>query len=178
MISTPVELFLRGFGLLLSLFATAACAQTPPAPGNRPAAPSSVRTSYRELPVRLCVPVKEETWKALRSGETRLILHIQNQERSVVYSPTFEISLLGPAASQPVAVDHLAMQPDVLAPTGQPEPQHFAIDLRGHLPAASPGSTLCVEVDLEPGPEKTGHPLRIWATLEPLSSTPAGSPSR
>src|SRR6185369_10963878 len=77
MLSTPADLFLRSSWLLLALFAAAACALGQPAPGDRPAAPSSVRTSYREMPVRLCVPVKAEAWAALKSGSTRLVLHIQ-----------------------------------------------------------------------------------------------------
>src|SRR4051812_4004946 len=160
MLSTHSDLLLRGCGLLLSLFVfvAAACAQTQPVP------PSSVRTSYREMPVRLCVPVKAAAWKALQSGKTRLILHVQNQAPSYVYSRTFHISLVGPG-SQRVGVDDLAMQPDILTPAGQPGPQHFAIDLRGHLPAAAP-STLCVEVGVDPENEAEGkaeHPLRIWA---------------
>ncbi len=176
MLSTPADLFLRGSGLLLSLFAAAACALA------QPAAPSSVRTSYREMPVRLCVPVKAAAWTALRSGSTRLILHIQNQAPSYIYSRTFHISLLGPGESKPVLIDQLAMQPDILTSAGQPGPQHFGIDLRGHLPAAA-RSTVCVEVSVEPENEaegKAAHPLRIWATLEPLGSSgapPAGKPS-
>jgi hypothetical protein len=180
MLSTPTDLFLRGSWLLLSLFAAAACALGQPAPGDRPVAPSSVRTSYREMPVRLCVPVKAEAWAALKSGSTRLVLHIQNQTPSHVYSRTFHISLLGPGASKPVPVDELAMQPDILTSAGQPGPQHFAIDLREHLPAAA-RSTLCVEVSVEPENEaegKASHPLRIWATLEPLGAPAAGKPSR
>ncbi|HEY8022158.1 MAG TPA: hypothetical protein VIH93_13720 [Thermoanaerobaculia bacterium] len=180
MLSTPSDLFLRGCGLLLSLFTAAACALAQPAPGDRAVAPSSVRTSYREMPVRLCVPVKAEAWKALQSGSTRFILHIQNQAPSHVYSRTFRISLLGPR-SQRIPVDHLAMQPDVLTPAGQPGAQHFAIDLRGHLPAAA-RSTLCVEISVEPENEaegKASHPLQIWATLETLGAPPrADKPSR
>ncbi|HZF07455.1 MAG TPA: hypothetical protein VFE33_01570 [Thermoanaerobaculia bacterium] len=171
MLSTPSDLFLRGCGLLLLVFVAAACAQAqPPAPS----APSGVRTSYREMPVRLCVPVKAEVWTALQSGKTRLVLHIQNQTPAVVYSRPFHIALLGPGKAKPVPVDDLAMQPDVQT-SGQPEPQHFGIDLRQHLPtAASP--TLCIEVsvDQENAAEgKAEHPLRIWATLEPLGSPPA-----
>src|SRR5262249_53909596 len=159
---------LRGGGLLLSLFAAAACALAQPAP------PSSVRTSYREMPVRLCLPVKAEAWAALRSGKTRLVLHIQNQAPSHVYSRPFHIALLGPAKSKPVPVDDLAMQPDILTSAGQPGPQHFAIDLREHLPAAA-RSTLCVEVSVDPenaAEGKAEHPLRLWVTLEPLGGKP------
>src|SRR6476659_5181350 len=98
MLSTPADLVLRGSGLLLSLFAAAACALAQPAP------PSSVRTSYREMPVRLCVAVKAEAWTALRSGKTRLVLHIQNQTPAVVYSRPFHIALLGPDRAKPVPV--------------------------------------------------------------------------
>lgn len=173
MLSPPFGLFLRGFGLLLSLVASAACALALPASGEGAPAPSSVRTSYPEMPVRLCVPVKAEAWKALQSGSTRFILHLQNQAPSYVYSRTFHVSLLGPE-SQRIAVDHLAMQPDILTPAGQPGAQHFAIDLRGHLPAAA-RSTICVEIAVEPENEaegKASHPLRIWATLEPLGAPP------
>lgn len=177
MLSTPADLVLRGSGLLLSLFAAAACALAQPAPG---APPSAVRTSYREMPVRLCVPVKAEVWTALRSGSTRLVLHIQNQAPAVVYSRPFHIALLGPDKAKPVPVDNLAMQPDVQT-SGQPEPQHFGIDLKGHLPAAA-SSTLCIEVsvDKENAAEgKAEHPLRIWVTVEPLgASAPADKPSR
>jgi len=171
MLSTPSDLVLRGSGLLLSLFVAVACAQA------QPAAPSSVRTSYREMPVRLCVPVKAEAWNALRSGSTRLVLHIQNQTPAVVYSRPFHIALIDPdKGGKPVPVDDLAMQPDVQT-SGQPEPQHFGIDLRKHLPAAA-RSTLCFEisVDKENAAEGKGeHPLRIWGTLETIGSA---KPSR
>ena len=174
MLST-FDFLLRGCGLLLSLFVVTACAPAQPAPDSRPEAPSPVLTTLREMPVRLCVPVKAEDWTALRSGSPRLILHLQHQTRSNVYSPSFQVSLVGPAESQRVAVDQLAMHPDIPGPAGDlPDPQHFAVDLRGHLPAAIDRSTLCVEVDVEPAgraiPEegKAGHQLRIWATLEPL----------
>jgi hypothetical protein len=175
MLSTPSDLFLRGCGLLLSLFAVSACALAQPAP------PSSVLTSYRKLPARLCVPVKAETWTALRNGKTRLILHLQHQTASHFYSPSFQVSLVGPAKSKRVSLDQLAMNPDIQASAGgPPDPQHFGIDLRGQLPAAIDRSTLCVEVDVERGkngeiPEisregQADPPLRIWATLEPLGS--------
>ncbi|MFL6234373.1 MAG: hypothetical protein ACJ76N_14670 [Thermoanaerobaculia bacterium] len=178
MLSTSSDLFLRGCGLLLSFFAVSACALAQPAPRDRPATPSSVLTSYRKLPVRLCVPVKAEAWTALRGGRTRLILHLQHQATSHFYSPSFQVSLVGPAKSQRVSVDQLAMNPDIQSSAGgPPDPQHFAIDLRGQLPAAIDRSTLCVEVDIEkgkngeiPGEGKADPPLRIWATLEPLGS--------
>jgi hypothetical protein len=166
MISTPPDLVLRGCcGLLLSLFAVVACAQAQPAPS------SSVRTSYREMPVRLCVPVKAAAWTALQSGKARLVLHIQNQTPAIVYSRPFHVALLGPDRAKPVPVDDLAMQPDVQT-SGLPEPQHFAINLRGHLPTAA-SSTLCIEVSVDPenaAEGKADHPLRIWATLEPLGA--------
>jgi hypothetical protein len=168
MISTPSDLVLRGCGLLFSLFIVVACAQAQPAPSS-----SSVRTSYREMPVRLCVPMKAEAWTALQSGKARLVLHIQNQTPAVVYSRPFHVALLASNRAKPVAVDDLAMQPDVQT-SGPPEPQHFAIDLRGHLPTAA-SSTLCIEVSVDPENEAEGkaeHPLRIWATLEPLGAPP------
>jgi hypothetical protein len=125
------------------------------------------------MPVRLCVPVKAAAWTALQSGKTRLVLHIQNQTPAVVYSRPFHIALLGPDKSKAVPVDEFAMQPDVQT-SGQPEPQHFGIDLRGHLPAAA-SSTLCIEVSVDPenaAEGKADHPLRIWATLEPLGAPP------
>ncbi|HEY0557872.1 MAG TPA: hypothetical protein VGG20_26715 [Thermoanaerobaculia bacterium] len=167
MLSTPSDLFLRGCGLLVLVFVAAACAQAQPAP------PSPVRTSYREMPVRLCIPVKAEAWSALQSGKTRLVLHIQNQTPAVVYSRPFHIALLGPDKAKPVPVDDLAMQPDVQT-SDQPEAQHFGIDLRGHLPAAAV-STLCIEVSVDKENAAEGnaeHPLRIWATLEPIGAPP------
>ena len=182
MLSTPADLLLRGSGLLLLLCIAAACAQAQPTPGDRPAAPSSVRTSYREMPARLCVPVKPEAWAALQSGSTRLVLHLQNQQPSHVYSRTFHIALLDPRPpemSKPVLLDEISMQPDILTAAGQPGPQHFGIDLKGHLPAAA-SATLCFEVsvDAENAAEGKGeHPLRIWATLEPpAGGPPAGKP--
>jgi hypothetical protein len=179
MLPTSADLFLRACGLLLCMAVTAACALAKPGPGDRPAASTPVLTSYREMPVRLCVPMKAEDWTALRAGTTRLVLHLQNQVPSRFYSRTFHVSLVGPAEPQRVAIDELAMQPDNAPPGGgPPSPQNFAVDLRGHLPAAPVPSKLCLEVgidphgenDTAPGEEAAGHRLHIWATLEPLGA--------
>ena len=177
MLSTPADLLLRSCGLLLSLFAVTACALAQPASGSPPEARSSVLASPREMPVRLCVPVAAEAWQELRRGETRLVLHLRNQTPSYIYSPSFRVSLAGLAA-KPVEVDQLSMHPDIVgSESGRPDPQHFAIDLRPHLPAATDRSTLCVEVGIDLGeqgalPEgwKDDQPLQIWATVEPLTA--------
>ncbi len=200
MLSIPTDLSLRACGLLLSLLASlpvvAVSALAEPGPGGSggPAAPrghsaasSPVLTSYRAMPVRLCVPMKAEDWPALRGGAARVVLHIQNLVPSRFYSRTFHVALVGAAAAERgerVEIDELSTQPDNAPPGGgPPAAQNFAINLRGHLPAAPAPGTLCLEVGADPqggndtGPGETaaGHRLRIWATLEPAGAQGAKS---
>jgi hypothetical protein len=176
MLAAPADLSPRVCGLLLSLLLVAVCALAKPGPGEPMAVSSRILTSYRDMPVRLCVPMQAEDWTALRGGAARLVLHIQNLVPSRFYSRTYQVSLVGTAEPRRVPVDQLSTQPDN-APHGggPPGPQNFAIDLHGHLPAAPEPATLCLEVgadpqggnDTEPGEAPASHRLRVWATLEP-----------
>jgi len=58
MLSAPADLSLRASGLLLCLLVVAVCARAEPGSAGRATAPPPVLTSYGEMPVRLCVPVK------------------------------------------------------------------------------------------------------------------------
>lgn len=177
MLYTRLDLALRSLGPLATVLALAACAFGATPPPARPAAPSSVMTTFRQLPVRLCVPVAAESWEALRRGDTRLVLHLQNQKPSNRYSPSFQVSRVESDSQAPPAatevIQQFSMHPDPPArESGPPNPQHFSIDLRKHLPEGESPATLCFEVGIEksedaPPPDPGGRIL-IRASLDPI----------
>lgn len=172
---TRLDLLLRGLGILASVLGLAGCAFAVTPPEGRPVPPSSMLTTFRQLPVRLCVPVTEESWDSLRRGETRLVLHLQNQKPSNRYSPSFQVSRVDPdpEASRAAAeeIQRFSMHPDPPSnKNGPPNPQHFSIDLRDHLPEGESPATLCFEVGIEasedaPAPDP-GSRILIRASLD------------
>src|SRR6185295_17435427 len=115
MLDTRPDLALRSLGPLAAFLALSACAFAATSP-ERPATPSSILITYEKLPVRLCVPVAAETWNTLRSGDTRLILRLQNQKPSTRYSPAFQLSRVAPEPQVPPAaadeIEQFSMHPD------------------------------------------------------------------
>lgn len=131
-------------GIVFGTFAAlaAACAQA----GAEPTM-ASIETTYAQLPARLCLDADAATWQALRSGATRLALHVRHQTASPRNSPTLTIRLAGDAKTRR-DIETLTLGIDNVGESG-PVPQHFLINLAPVLPAARDGERVCVEVDVD-----------------------------
>lgn len=167
----PADPVLRRIGSIVSFLAFTACvlAQSPSA--ERRDTPSSMLTSYGELPGRLCLDVDETTLKALQEGKKRLTLHVQNQKPSPRYGPTFTVYLVDPGSFARIAIERFSMHPD-RGPRDQalPKPQHFSFDVSDRIaPLASKGS-LCVEIGVDANDSNFGEhstaQVMISATFE------------
>lgn len=133
-------------GILFGTFAAmlAACAHAGAAPGGPSMA--STETTYALLPARLCLDADAATWQALRSGATRLALHLHHRTPSGRNGPTLTLRLAGDAKTRR-DIETLTPGIDNRTEAG-PVPQHFLIDLAQALAGVDEAKQVCVEIDV------------------------------
>lgn len=139
-------------GILFGTFAAmlAACAGAAPAGSSTVrASMASTETTYAQFPARLCLDADTATWQALRSGATRLALHLQHGTPSGRNSPTLNVRLAGDAKTRR-DVETLTPGIDNRGEAG-PVPQHFLINLAQALAGVAETRQVCIEVDVAQG---------------------------
>lgn len=137
---------------------------------------ASTVTPYRQLPVQFCLDLDAATAKALRDGTTRLFLHIQNQQPSYRYSPSFLLRLVEPGTARRLPAEaaepaeEFSMHPDHVSDEGKADAQHFSFDLSDRLPSPAAAGPLCLEVGIDLTNDVEGletRQVKITAALGP-----------